>query len=47
VPLAIVRGLSNVVGDRDPKRWRIQGALEAARAVALEALALPEWSPGP
>lgn len=47
VPLAIVRGLSNVVGDRDPKRWRIQGALEAARAVALEALSLPDWSPAP
>jgi futalosine hydrolase len=44
VPLAIVRGISNVVGDRDPKRWRIQGALEAAREVALRALAYSPWS---
>jgi futalosine hydrolase len=39
VPLRIVRGISNVVGDRDPGRWRIPAALNAARALALELLA--------
>jgi futalosine hydrolase len=36
VPLAIVRGFSNVVGDRESTRWRIPAALAAARALALE-----------
>lgn len=39
VPLSIVRGFSNVVGDRDSTRWRIPAALEAARRLALEVLA--------
>ena len=30
VPVAIVRGISNVAGDREPSRWRIDEALEAA-----------------
>jgi futalosine hydrolase len=47
VPLAIVRGLSNQVGDRDPKRWRIQAALEAARELAHAALEQPLWSRAP
>lgn len=34
-PLAIVRGISNVVGDRDPAHWRIPSALAAARELAL------------
>lgn len=34
-PLAIVRGISNVVGDRDPAHWRIPSALLAARELAL------------
>lgn len=34
-PLAIVRGISNVVGDRDPAHWRIPSALSAARELAL------------
>jgi len=38
VPLAVVRGISNVVGDRDPERWRIPAALSAARRRALEIL---------
>ena len=33
VPVSIVRGISNVVGDRDPAHWRIPAAL-AARARA-------------
>lgn len=38
VPLSIVRGFSNEVGDRDSARWRIPAALAAARAKALEVL---------
>jgi futalosine hydrolase len=37
-PCWIVRGISNQVGDRDPARWRIPAALEAARRLALELL---------
>lgn len=39
VPLAVVRGWSNVAGDRDPARWDIAGALAAALALAREVLA--------
>lgn len=39
VPLAIVRGVSNVVGEADRARWDLAGALAAARALALAALA--------
>jgi futalosine hydrolase len=38
VPLTIVRGISNEVGDREPARWRIPAALDAARELALAAL---------
>lgn len=38
VPLSIVRGVSNVVGDREPARWRIPAALGAARELLLAAL---------
>lgn len=38
VPLRIVRGISNLVGDRAPEHWRIPGALGAARRRALELL---------
>ena len=38
VPLRVVRGISNLVGDRDPKHWRIPAALAAARLAALELL---------
>lgn len=37
VPLVILRGASNVAGDRDHSGWRIQEALAACRA------ALAEW----
>ncbi len=37
-PLRIVRGLSNLVGDRDAAHWRIPAALAAARTLALELL---------
>jgi futalosine hydrolase len=39
VPLRIVRGISNVVGDRSPESWRIPAALAAARRAALAILA--------
>lgn len=38
VPLRIVRGVSNRVGDRDPAHWRIPSALGAARELALDIL---------
>ncbi len=43
VPLAIVRGISNEVGDREAANWRIPAALAAARRQALELLEQP-WS---
>jgi futalosine hydrolase len=42
VPVSIVRGASNPVGDRDPARWRIPAALGAARVRALELLCAGE-----
>ena len=38
VPCHVVRGVSNVVGDRDPAHWRIPAALAAARLCALDLL---------
>jgi futalosine hydrolase len=38
VPCHVVRGISNVVGDREPSRWRIPAALAAARLCALDVL---------
>ena len=35
-PLSIVRGASNVVGDREPSSWRIPAALSAAHERAIE-----------
>lgn len=39
VPLTIVRGASNVVGNREPAAWRIPSALAAAHELSLELLA--------
>ena len=36
IPLCIVRGVSNEVGDRDGRNWRIPAALAEARRVLLE-----------
>lgn len=47
VPCAIVRGISNVAGDREASRWRIPAALAAARALALQALLEEAWAPAP
>lgn len=38
VPLVIIRGVSNVAGDRDHSRWRIEPALRAAAALAIPIL---------
>jgi futalosine hydrolase len=38
VPLAVVRGVSNEVGERDKRRWRVGPALAAARALLLARL---------
>ncbi len=42
VPLAIVRGVSNAAGDRDPARWRVPLALRAALELATLALSARE-----
>jgi futalosine hydrolase len=39
VPCAIIRGISNVAGDRDKARWATAEALAAAAALAHEFLA--------
>ena len=36
LPLGIVRGISNIAGDRDKGRWRIVDALNSAADMALE-----------
>lgn len=44
VPLQIVRGISNVVGDRDKANWRIDDALDAAVTLAMQ-LIQRDWIP--
>ena len=44
VPLAIVRGISNAVGDRRFEHWQIPEALDAAHLVAADLLRRPNWS---
>lgn len=36
LPLAVVRGISNIAGERDKGEWRVKPALDAARTLALE-----------
>ena len=43
VPLVIVRGISNVVGDRQSKNWQIPQALIAAWSLAEEASECAPW----
>ncbi len=38
VGLTIVRGFSNVAGERDRSQWRMQEALERAAGLVLEAV---------
>ncbi|MAE27598.1 MAG: futalosine hydrolase [Planctomycetota bacterium] len=48
VPLRVVRGISNAVGDRDPVNWCIPAALEAARRLAAEIVAdCTPWTQAP
>lgn len=44
VPLQIVRGISNQVGDRDHSGWQIDQALQAAASMALQ-LMPQTWMP--
>ena len=44
VPLAIVRGISNAVGDRRFERWQMPEAMDAAYLVAADLLQRPAWS---
>ena len=47
VPLAITRGISNEVGDRESARWRIREALDAAWTIARDLIRTPTWSMRP
>jgi len=42
-PLGIVRGISNAVGNRDTRSWRIKPAMHAAWDAMLELLADQDW----
>jgi futalosine hydrolase len=46
IPLSIVRGISNVAGERDVSRWQIGAALGAARQLALDHLGAREAPSG-
>lgn len=47
VPLAIVRGISNEVGDREFARWQIPTALDAAWIVVSDLIDRPHWDVTP
>ena len=47
VPLAIARGISNEVGNRDVERWQIPSALEAAWLVVSDLLSRHSWDATP
>ena len=36
VPLTIIRGISNIAGDRNKRNWQIREALSAARAMLID-----------
>jgi futalosine hydrolase len=36
VPVDVVRGISNVAGDRDKSRWEVAAAVESAGRLALQ-----------
>ena len=44
IPAAIVRGISNPVGDRRFERWQIPEALDAANLVVADLLQRPTWN---
>jgi futalosine hydrolase len=39
VPVDVVRGISNVAGDRDKSRWQVAAAVESAGRLALQIMA--------
>lgn len=47
VPLAIARGISNAVGDRDFERWHISAALDAAWLVVRDLVGRRRWDTTP
>ena len=47
VPLAIARGISNEVGDREFERWQIPAALDAAWIVVSDLIGRPTWDTTP
>ena len=47
VPLAIARGISNDVGDRDVERWHIPTALDAAWLVVRDLIGRRHWDTTP
>jgi futalosine hydrolase len=38
IPLRVVRGISNLAGDRDKSRWRVRDAMASLEQVVLSAL---------
>ncbi len=44
VPTAVVRGISNHVGDRKVDGWQIPEALDAAWHIATDLIGRPDWS---
>lgn len=44
VPLQVIRGISNQVGDRDKANWQVKKALDAASTMAMQILD-HEWIP--
>ena len=44
VPIAVVRGISNHVGDRKVDGWQVPEALDAAWRVASDLVSRTDWS---
>lgn len=47
VPVAIARGISNDVGDREFERWQIPAALDAAWIIVSDLIGRPNWDTTP
>ncbi len=47
IPLAIARGISNEVGNRDVERWHIPTALDAAWLIVRDLVGRPHWDTAP
>lgn len=44
VPLVVVRGISNLAGERDHAAWKVREAMGAARELALDWLRREDWT---